>query len=69
MTKLLEKALNKVYKLPDSVQDDIAQIIINEIESEKLWDEKFHKSQNLLEKMALGALAEHRAGKSRLLKI
>ncbi len=69
MTKLLEKALNRVAKLSDSAQDEIAQIIINEIESEKKWDVKFAKSQSLLEKMAMVALTEHRSGKSRAMKI
>ena len=69
MTKLLEKALSRVAKLSDSAQDEIAQIIINEIESEKKWDVMFSKSQALLEKMAISALAEHRSGKSRALKV
>jgi hypothetical protein len=69
MTKLLEKALNRVAKLSDSAQDEIAQIIINEIESEKKWDVKFAKSPSLLEKMAMVALTEHRSGKSRAMKI
>lgn len=68
MTKLLEKALNRVAKLSDSAQDEIAQIIINEIESEKKWDVKFAKSPSLLEKMAMVALTEHRSGKSRAMK-
>lgn len=69
MTKLLVKALNRVAKLSDSAQDEIAQIIINEIESEKKWDVKFAKSPSLLEKMAMVALTEHRSGKSRAMKI
>lgn len=69
MTKLLEKALSRVAKLPDSAQDEIAQIIINEIESEKKWDARFAKSQSNLEKLAMAALAEHRSGKTRALKI
>ena len=68
MTKLLEKAMSRVAKLSDSAQDEIAQIIINEIESEKKWDAKFVKSQSNLEKMAMVALAEHRSGKTRALK-
>jgi len=69
MTKLLEKALSRVAKLSDSAQDEIAQLIINEIESEKKWDARFAKSQSKLEKMAMVALAEHRSGKTRALKV
>ncbi len=69
MTKLLEKALSQVAKLSDHAQDEIAQIIINEIESEKKWDAQFAKSQSRLAKLALAALAEHRSGKTRALKV
>ena len=69
MTKLLERALNKISRLPGHVQDEIAQIIINEIESERKWDASFAKSQGFLEKLAVQAIAENRAGKTRALKI
>jgi hypothetical protein len=36
--------------------------LIDEIESEKKWDELFSKSPDLLEKMAKEALSEHRNG-------
>jgi hypothetical protein len=67
MTKLLEKALSRVVKSPDpdSRQDEIAQIIINESESEKKWEVTFSRSQSLLKKMAISALAEQRTGKFR----
>jgi hypothetical protein len=35
MTKLLEKAVNKINKLSDTEQNEIAQIILNEIADEK----------------------------------
>ena len=69
MTKLLEKAIGKIHKLPDHSQDEIAQIILDEIESEKKWDSSFAKSQGLLERMAVQALVENRSGKTRTLKI
>jgi hypothetical protein len=69
MTKLMEKALSKINKLPVHEQDELAQIILDEIESEKQWDSKFAKSQSTLEKMAIQAITEHRSGKTRALKI
>jgi hypothetical protein len=39
MTKLLEKAVAKARELPEAEQNAIAQIVIDEIESERRWDE------------------------------
>lgn len=69
MTKLLEKAMGRVNKLSDSAQDEIAQIIINELESERAWDRKFAQSQSVLERLAIDAIIENRTGKTRDLKI
>lgn len=65
MTQLLEKALNEVAKLPPSEQDALAAILLEELASEKKWSELFAQSQDVLGKLAVEALAEHRAGKSK----
>jgi hypothetical protein len=65
MTKLLEKALNEVAKLPSADQDAIAAIVLDELASEQRWSELFAQSQDALAKMAEEALAEHRAGKTK----
>ncbi len=65
MTKLLEKALDEVAKLPASEQDALAAILLEEIESEKRWAESFAKSPEKLAKMAEEALAEYRAGRTK----
>jgi hypothetical protein len=64
MTKLLEQAVAKAQQLPDAEQDAIAQIVIDEIESERRWDELFAKSPDKLRKLADRAWAEHEAGGS-----
>jgi len=64
MTKLLEQALEKVRTLPESEQDAIAQIVLDEIESERRWDELFAKSPEKVAKLADAAWSEHEAGKS-----
>ena len=48
MTKLLEKAFNRASKLPDSSQDAIAAIILEELEDEKKWETFFANSQKSL---------------------
>jgi hypothetical protein len=64
MTKLLEKAVAKARELPEAEQDAIAQIVINEIESERRWDELLARSPEKLRKLADRAWAEHEAGES-----
>jgi hypothetical protein len=64
MTKLLEEALAKVQSLPASEQDAIAQIVLDEIESERRWDELFVKSPKKLAKLADAAWSEHETGTS-----
>ena len=65
MTKLLEKAVIEVKKLPGPEQDAIAALILEEIKDEALWDKTFGKSQNALAKLAAEAIAEDRAGKTK----
>ena len=64
MTKLLEQAVAKARELPEAEQDAIAQLVIEEIESERHWDELFAKSPEKLRKLADRAWAEHEAGGS-----
>ena len=62
MTDLLAKALTEVKKLPPSEQDALAAILLQELATEQRWTESFAKSQDVLEKLAQEAQAEHRAG-------
>ncbi len=64
MTKLLEQAVARARELPEAEQDAIAQIVIDEIESERRWDELLAKSPEKLRKFADRAWAEHEAGGS-----
>ena len=69
MTKLLEKAFREASKLPGREQDALARFLLEEIESDRRWDELFAKSHRQLETLAEEALAEHRAGKTRPLAV
>jgi hypothetical protein len=61
VTKLAE-AIARIQELDEAAQEMWAEWILEEIESERKWDELFAKSQDLLEVMADQALAEDRAG-------
>jgi hypothetical protein len=57
MTKLLEQAVAKARELPESEQDEIARLVLAEIEGDRMWDKR-------LSKLADKAWAEHEAGLS-----
>jgi hypothetical protein len=67
MTKLLEKAIESVRELPVAEQNAIARIVLDELESKRLWSERFAGSSEKLRTLADAAWAEHEAGKSELL--
>ncbi len=52
MTQLLEKAVKKISKLSEKEQDEIAKIILEEIEDEEVWFNKFKNSQSRLSILA-----------------
>jgi aspartate/glutamate racemase len=62
MTKLLEKAMQEVAKLPPSEQDAVAAILLEELVSGQRWADSFAKSQDQLAKLAQEALSEYDAG-------
>jgi hypothetical protein len=64
MTKLLQQVFTEASQLPPEEQDTFAAWMLEELRSEQRWQELFASSQDLLEKMADEALAEHRAGKT-----
>lgn len=64
MTKLLQRAFEEVSKLPESEQDALGRILLDELASERRWEELFDGSHDLLAELAEQALAEHRAGRT-----
>ncbi|MDZ4340058.1 MAG: hypothetical protein U1B94_07570 [candidate division NC10 bacterium] len=64
MTKLLKKAFDEASKLSEEEQDALARILLEELASERRWEELFAGSRDLLGRLADEALAEHRAGRT-----
>lgn len=48
MTQLLSKAFVKVSKMPEEIQDEIAQQLLEDIAVELKWDETFARTGLLL---------------------
>jgi hypothetical protein len=63
MTHLLEQAVNELSKRPDAEQDAIAALILDELEDEGLWDEKFASSQDQLSRLAAKVRHDIAAGR------
>ena len=69
MTKLLEKAFEEASKLSELEQNTLARWLIDEIISEKKWEKVFAESEDVLDKLADEALAEHAKGKTKSLDV
>jgi len=67
MTKLLEKAFREAAKLSARDQQALARAVLDELASERRWDELFQASPELLEELSAEARAEYRAGRSKKL--
>ena len=62
MTKLLQRAFKEASKLPEGEQNALGRILLEELASERRWEELFAGSHDLLAQLADQALAEHHAG-------
>jgi len=64
MTKLLQRAFDEASKLPEHEQDALGRALLEELASERRWEELFAGSHDLLAELADQALAEHHAGRT-----
>jgi hypothetical protein len=63
MTQLLEQAISQVQNLPDTAQDSIAAIILDELADERRWQAAFAQSTAHLTKLADKVRDDIRAGR------
>jgi len=64
MNKILERAIAEVARLPEDEQETIACLMLEEIEAERGWDQRFANSENKLAELARRAKARHAAGQT-----
>ena len=67
MTELLEKAFAEASKLSPEEQDFLAQMLLDDLASEELWEQAFAQSQDKLAQLADEALAEYHRGETKTL--
>jgi len=65
MTKRLEQAFAEAGKLSEVEQDALAELVIEELASERKWAERFAQTQDKLAKLADDALAEFKRGETK----
>ena len=56
MTKLLQRAFDEASKLPEGEQDALGRILLEELASERRWEDLFAGSHDLLTELADQAL-------------
>jgi|APLow6443716910_1056828.scaffolds.fasta_scaffold357145_2 hypothetical protein len=69
MTNLLTEAFNKAQTLPESIQNELAQQLIEDIENELKWQKTLSKPNSLFEKLAKKALKDSKEGKTKVMGI
>jgi len=66
MTNLLTEAFNKAQNLPEHIQNELAQQMIEDIESELQWQETLSQPQSSsLDQLARQALNDSFEGKTK----
>ena len=67
MTNLLSKAIRRIETLPVELQNEIAQQLLDDLNSELKWQKTLAKPQTKLGKLAAKALVDSSTGKTRKL--
>jgi hypothetical protein len=65
MTGLLQQAVRRAESLSAEQQDAIASQIIESIEDEEAWAQRFRESPGVLRSLAQEAIDEHYRGETR----
>lgn len=58
MNKLLEKAFAEAARLPEDEQETLASLMLEEIEAERGWDQRFAETQDELGELVRRAREE-----------
>lgn len=65
MTKLLTEVFEKASRLPESVQDQLARDLLDELAWESRWERTLAGSRSKLDQLAEKAVAEYEAGRTK----
>ncbi len=65
MTNLLSKAIKRIEALPHTMQDEIAEQLLEDLDNELSWQKTLTRPQTKLSKLAEKAIRESNAGKTK----
>lgn len=69
MTKLLRRAFEQASRLSKEEQEALARWLLDELASERRWEELLDGSSGALDRLADEARAEYRAGETQPLDV
>lgn len=64
MGKLLEKAIEEASRLPENEQEEVGAWLLEELQSERTWNELFRRPGLMIETMADEALRDDDEGRT-----
>jgi hypothetical protein len=64
MTRLLEQAIERLRKMPETRQDQLARLLLSELEEEERWARSTVEHEKKLSGFVDRVLADDAAGKS-----
>ena len=64
MTALMERAIGEASVLPESEQDFLAALLLENIRDAQHWDAQFAASKDVLEELFDEAMEEYRQGRT-----
>jgi hypothetical protein len=67
MNTRMEETFAQAAQLPPDEQEALAALLLDELASERLWDQAFAQSQSQIAKLADEALTEFQEGRTVLL--
>jgi hypothetical protein len=67
MTRLMEQAIARLRMLPEEKQDEVAGLLLEQLDSDLEWDRRLSQHAPELERLAEEQWAEHEAGRSEAL--
>ena len=62
MTRLMEKAIERLRSLPEPQQDGLAQFVLNELEQDERWTASTAAHADALGRLAAKVLSDDAAG-------
>jgi len=65
MTRAMEQAIERLKRVPDGQQEELAQFLLHELEQDERWSTTTHAHRLQLDRLLKDVLSDHAAGKTR----